>query len=139
MLALSPDGQTIAYRGRTDGVVRVYLRRLSALAAAPVPGTEGATGLFFSPDGQRLGFDGGGVLKRVALAGGPPVVIGPAPGGSTATWVTDDTIVFATNTGRVLQRLAVGGGGATPLTRLDPARGDTLHLLPQALPSGRRC
>ncbi len=137
LLALSPDGQTIAYRGREDGVVRVFLRRLSALTAAPVPGTEGATGLFFSPDGQWLGFDSNGVLKRVALAGGPPVVIGPAPGNSTTTWVAGDTIVFATNTGRVLQRMAVGGGAATPLTRLDPARGDTLHLLPQALPGGR--
>ena len=30
-------------------------------------------------------------------------------------------------------------GAATPLTTLDAARGDTLHLLPQALPGGRAC
>jgi serine/threonine-protein kinase len=137
MLAVAPDGQTIAYRARHDGTARVYLRRLAELTATPVPGTEGATGLFFSPDGQWLGFDSDGVLKRVSLAGGPPVVIGPAPGGVTATWAAGDVLVFATNTGRTLQRMPIGGGAATPLTTLDAARGDTLHLLPQALPGGQ--
>jgi serine/threonine protein kinase len=137
MLAMAPDGQAIAYRARHDGTTRVYLRRLAGLDAVPVPGTEGATGLFFSPDGQWLGFDSDGVVKRVALAGGPPVVIGPAPGGVTATWTADDVLVFATNTGRTLQRMPIGGGTAMPLTSLDAARGDTLHLLPQALPGGR--
>jgi len=138
MLAVSPDGQTVAYRARRDGTTRVHLRRADDLAVRTLEGTEGATGLFFSPDGQWLGFDGDGVLKRVALAGGTPVAIGPAPGGVTATWIADDTIVFATNTARVLQRMPVGGGAPVAVTALDPTRGDTLHLLPQALPGGRK-
>jgi serine/threonine-protein kinase len=71
------------------------------------------------------------------MAGGTPVVICPAPGGATATWLRDDTIVFATNTGRVLHRVGASGGQATPVTTLDATRGDTLHLLPHALPDGR--
>ncbi len=138
MLAVSPDGQTVAYRARRDGATRIHLRRADDLAVRTLDGTEGATGLFFSPDGQWLGFDGDGVLKRVALAGGTPVAIGPAPGGVTAAWAADDTIVFATNTGRVLQRIPVGGGAPVAVTALDAARGDTLHLLPQALPGGQR-
>lgn len=137
MLAVAPDGQTIAYRATSERGTLVYLRRLSELDASPVPGTEGASGLFFSPDSRWLGFDSGGTLKRVALAGGPPVVIGPAPGGVTATWTDDDTIVFATNTTRVLERMPAAGGPTRPLTALDTARGDSLHLLPQALPGGR--
>ena len=97
--------------------MRVYLRRLAALTAAPVPGTEGATGLFFSPDGQWLGFDGGGVLKRVALAGGPPVVIGPAPGKQHGNVDRRRHASCSPPTPAAsLQRMAVGGGAATPLT-----------------------
>lgn len=72
----------------------------------------------------------------MSLAGGTPVVICPAPGGVTAAWLPDDTIVFATNTSRTLQRVAAGGGTPVAITQLDTARGDTLHLLPQALPGG---
>ena len=138
MLALSPDGRTLVYRARRDGVIRLYRRAMDRLEATPIAGTENGTGPFFSPDGQWLGFDSDGVLKRVSLAGGLPVVVGPAPGGVTATWLPDDTIVFATNTSRTLQRVPASGGASTSITTLDSTRGDTLHLLPQALPGGRQ-
>ena len=134
--ALSPDGTTLVYRARRDGVTQLYRRPLAALDPVPIEGTENATNPFFSPDGRWLGFDADGVLKRVSLAGGTPVVICPAPGGVTAAWLPDDTIVFATNTSRTLQRVPAGGGGPVAITELDAARGDTLHLLPQALPGG---
>jgi eukaryotic-like serine/threonine-protein kinase len=137
MTALSPDGRILVYRARRNGIVQLFRRDMHDLEPQPIPGTEQGTSPFFSPDGRWLGFDGDGILKRVALAGGPPVVIAAAPGGATATWMRDDSIVFATNTSRVLQRVPASGGEPTALTALDPARGDTLHLLPQALPDGR--
>jgi Tol biopolymer transport system component/predicted Ser/Thr protein kinase len=138
MLALSPDGRTMVYRARKDGITRLYRRALDRLEAMPIAGTEEGTGPFFSPDGRWLGFDSDGVLKRVALAGGLPVEIGAAPGGVTADWLPDDTIVYATNTSRTLQRVPASGGPPEAITSLDAARGDTLHLLPQALADGRR-
>jgi serine/threonine-protein kinase len=137
MTALSPDGQTLVYRARRNGVVQLFRRAMRDLDPEPIPGTENGTAPFFSPDGRWLGFDGDGVLKRVALDGSAPVVICPAPGGVTAAWMRDDTIVFATNTSRVLQRVAASGGPIVALTSLDAGRGDTMHLLPQALPDGR--
>jgi serine/threonine-protein kinase len=131
-VAISPDGTTVVYRASRDGVTQLFSRRLDALDAQAVPGTADATGPFFSPDGRWIGFDGDGVLKRVPLDGGAVVDIAAAPGSATATWLEDDTIVFATNTSRVLQRVPVGGGEVTSLTTLDQARGETLHLLPQA-------
>jgi eukaryotic-like serine/threonine-protein kinase len=137
MAALSPDGQTLVYRARRAKVTQLFRRDLRALDASPVPGTEGSTSPFFSPDGRWLGFDADGVLKRVSLAGGTPVTICPAPGGLTAAWLADDTIIFATNTTRVLQRVAASGGTPETLSALDHARGDTLHLLPASLPGGK--
>jgi serine/threonine-protein kinase len=137
MLALSPDGRTLVYRARRDGVTRLYRRNLDQLEASPIAGTDNATGPFFSPDGAWLGFDSDGVLKRVSMAGGMPVEIAPAPGGVTAAWLPDDTIVYATNTSRTLLRVRASGGTPEPITTLDGGRGDTLHLLPQATAGGR--
>ena len=108
-------GRTVVYRATRAGVTQLFRRDLDMLEAVPIPGTENATGPFFSPDGQWLGFDADGVLKRVALSGGAPVVISNAPGGVTATWLADGTIVLATNTTRVLQRVSASGG--TPEAR----------------------
>ncbi len=136
MIAVSPDGRTVVYRARRGGMPMLFRRQIDRLESEPIPGTDGATGPFFSPDGRWLGFDGGGVIKRVSLAGGSPVVVADAPGGVTAAWAADDRIVFATNTGRVLQRVASSGGTPEAISTLDPQRGDTRHTLPQVLPGG---
>jgi serine/threonine-protein kinase len=134
MMALSPDGRVVVYRASRGGVIQLFRRDLEALEAVPIDGTEGATNPMFSPDGRWLAFDADGVLKRVSTTGGATVVICEAPGGVTGAWLSDDTIVFATNTTRVLRRVPAAGGTPTPLSALDQARGDTLHLLPQQVP-----
>jgi hypothetical protein len=55
-----------------------------------------------------------------------------------AAWLSDDTIVFATNdqaTG--LRRVSAGGGAVTELTKPDRERGEGDHVWPEALPGGR--
>ncbi len=42
MVGLSPDGQTVVYRGFEGGVPGLYQRRLDQLEATIIPGTEGA-------------------------------------------------------------------------------------------------
>ena len=56
-LAISPDGRYIAsIRGAEATASAVMLRRFDQLEWTPVPGSENASGLFFSPDSQWLGF-----------------------------------------------------------------------------------
>src|SRR6185436_2397842 len=52
-LAVSPDGSRIAFLGTAaTGGSRLWVRALSALSAKELPGTEGASSPFWSPDGQ---------------------------------------------------------------------------------------
>ena len=71
-VAVSPDGRSVAYvagRGRRQ---QIYLRDLDQFDSIPIPGTEGASNPFFSPDSQWLGFSAAGGLKKVLRSGGTP-------------------------------------------------------------------
>ena len=75
-MALSPDGQRLALvtldeKNRTQ----LWLRSMSSEVAERVAGGDGVSYPFWSPDGQSIGFFADGQLKRVAAAGGPPMVI----------------------------------------------------------------
>ena len=137
-LAITPDGSRLIYVGNQG--TQIFVRALDALAPVAVF-TGRVTGLFVSPDGQWIGFrDGLGVLKKVAVAGGPAVtlVTSDTAGSSGATWGPDDTIIVATNsvdTG--LQQVSAAGGPLAVLTRPDRARGEADHFWPEMLPGGR--
>jgi hypothetical protein len=79
-VAISADGDWMAYVGAEQGPTQIYLRRSDAGDWRPVPGTEGADSPFFSPDGGWLGFilrtgPEDRQLMKVPVADGPPVVI----------------------------------------------------------------
>ena len=134
--ALSPDGTMVAFAARAaDGITRLYVRSLDAIEARPMPGTEGATFPFWSPDSRSLGFgranSAGSRIERVDLAGGAPVVITTAGFMRGANWTTD---------GRVLYYAGDDGGGI----KIVPVSGGEPRVLvkgsgraPWMLPDGR--
>jgi Tol biopolymer transport system component len=135
-VALSPDGQQIAFVGCREGTCRIYLRDRREIDARPLAGTESAQSPFFSPDGRWIGFGARGELKRVAVSGGPVLTLANAPEFRGASWGEDGTILF--NRGRGgLVRIAAEGGEAHEVTELDPARREMDHRWPQHLPGGR--
>ena len=80
-IALSPDGRSVAFPASVDGATTIWVRSLDSSSPRSVPGTEGATFPFWSPDGRSLGFFDGEKLKRIDLAGGPATVLCDAPSG----------------------------------------------------------
>jgi hypothetical protein len=56
----TPDGNRLGFVAQHGETTAVYLRPVDGFEAAHVPGTEGAVSLFFSPDGEWIGFYGGG-------------------------------------------------------------------------------
>jgi Tol biopolymer transport system component len=136
VVALSPDGTQLVYAARQGGVQQLYLRPLAGLESKPIPGTEGATEPFFSPDGQWLGFFADGKLKKVLLSGGSPVSIGDATDPRGASWGSQGMIIFAPTRVSALQQVAAVGGSPQPLTRLGKDDEDS-HRWPEFLPGGK--
>ena len=79
----------------------------------PIPGTDGASSPFFSPDGQSVGFFAEAELKVVSLLGGEPVTICSTRDYSGGSWGSDGMIYF-TDHGR-LSRVPAAGGNAEHL------------------------
>ncbi len=136
-IALSPDGRSLVYAAQRAGDTQLYLRRLDQPESTPLPGTEGGSGPFFSPDGQWVGFFAGLKLLKVPIAGGAPVTVCEAASGRGASWGSDDTIVFAGSFYGGLSRVPASGGTPRPLAVLDPKKGERSHRWPEILPGGK--
>jgi Tol biopolymer transport system component len=129
-LAISADGTRIAYVAERDGHEQLYLRELSSFEASALPGTDGASQPFFSPDGRSIAYFARGALERISVAGGAPFricdVAGVPVGGS---WGADDLIVLATLNG--MSRVSAVGGKPVPIAESAGA------AWPDILPDGK--
>jgi eukaryotic-like serine/threonine-protein kinase len=145
-ISVSPDGRSVAFvtvddhRGSADattGQARLHVRSLGSQDLRMLPGTDGATAPFWSPDGRFIGFVADGHLKKVAVAGGPVVTLAEHVAGR-ASWGSRGIILYRHDPGGRLYRIADSGGEATAVTTLDPLRDEFVHVLPFFLPDGRR-
>ncbi len=115
----------------------MWLRPLGEAEARPLPGTEGATAPFWSPDSRSIGFFAAGKLLRLDVAGGAPQVLATGLGiDLNGSWSADGTILFARQVTGPLWRVAPAGREPVAVTRLDPPR-QIGHRHPQFLPDGR--
>ncbi|MGI8785367.1 MAG: protein kinase domain-containing protein [Acidobacteriota bacterium] len=140
MVALSPDGRVVAYVAEFKGETWLYVRPMNELHARQVSASEAARGPFFSPDGLWVGFFSRGKLRKVALAGGPPIAIcdvGNTDGTRGAAWAPDNTIYFTPDSVRGLWRVSADGGVSELVTTPDAAKGEFTHRWPEILPGGK--
>jgi len=134
-LAISPDGRNIVFVAGAQSAFQIWLRPLATGEARPIQGTEGGAFPFWSPDSQFVAFFAGGKLKKVAIAGGPPLELADAATGRGGSWSRDNVIVFDRALGLGLFRVSSGGGVPTPVTTL--ADGEDAHRWPHFLPDAR--
>jgi serine/threonine-protein kinase len=133
-IALSPDGRTLAFTARRGDRQSLYVRPLDSEEAIEVPGTEGADGPVFSPDGRHLAYWASGALWKVSLEGGPPVRVADSPLVWGTQWTESGRIVFAQRSG--IWSVESDGGDRTQLTSLAQDGTENLHALPELLPGG---
>jgi eukaryotic-like serine/threonine-protein kinase len=135
-LAISPNGNHLAFLGFVRDSAQLFLRDNRTGETRAIAGTENAIMPFFSPDSEWLAFLGGGMLKKVAVRGGSPSPIAdvpPTPFG--ATWAADGTIIFSQSGAGPLMRISGDGGKAAPVTTL--AKGEISHRWPSMMPDGK--
>ena len=107
--------------------------------ATVVPGTDGASGPFFSPDSQWVGFVANGKLRKVMVAGGPPQTIAETSqtvnSFAVGSWESDDSIFFTPTVGAGIWRISAAGGALKAVTTLTQTENN--HRWPQLLPGGK--
>src|SRR6266576_3474806 len=136
-VAISPDGSRLAYIGGPRS--QLLIRARNQLHAVAVPGTEGASTPFFSPDGRQVGFLRDFLVQIASLDGGPPITvlacfIGVA-GASGGPYNFTYADAFSDNFG-LLRVEAKPGARPSWFTTLDTARGEIDHAWPDVLPNG---
>jgi serine/threonine-protein kinase len=134
-VVLSPDGNRLVFVSRSpDGVAHLNTRQLDQPTATELPGTEGARGPFWSPDGRWVGFWASGSLKKTAIDGGSPVVLCEAVDLSGGSWGDDGNIIAALSFGK-LSMVPSSSGNSTILADLTAQSLDPRW--PQILPGGK--
>ena len=135
---ISPDGRYLAFNASdTDGKTQIWIRSLNAMEAHPLPGTEGASRPFWSPDSRFLGFMADGKLKKIEVTGGPAQKICDAPTGSDGSWSPAGVILFDGTGKDPIYRVSAAGGVPAVAAQADPSRKESEVGWPEFLPDGR--
>ena len=132
---ISPDGRYLAFNATdSEGKTRIWIRALNAIAAQPLPGTEGTTRPFWSPDSRFLGFFAEGKLKKIEVTGGPAQKICDAATGADGSWSSEGVILYDGTGNDPIYRVSAAGG--TPTVAVKPDKDGQVGW-PEFLPDGR--
>jgi Tol biopolymer transport system component len=133
--AISPEGRKLAFPAVDDsGKTRLWIRPLDSPSARVLPGTEGATNPFWSPDSRMLGFFAVGTLKLINVTDGVVIQLASAPKPTGGSWNRDGTILFGPEWSQGgLYRVAAGGGTPVPVIAAD----GSVLTSPKFLPDGK--
>ena len=133
-VALTADGRALLY---SAGPL-LHLRRLDALEAQPIEGTQGAYDPFFSPDGRWFGFFVGNDLKKIRVTGGAAQTLSPARRGVGGSWSSAGVILFASDRGATISRVPDTGGEPVVIRQAKERPAWISVRWPHVLPDGRR-
>jgi len=135
-VVVSPDARRVAFVANNASLTRMlFVRELDALEAVALPGTDGATFPFWSPDGRSLGYFTDTRLMRVELSGGLPITVCPAANGRGGSWSRKGEIVFSPDFQVGIHRVPASGGIPVAVTALDTTMHST-HRWPVVMPDG---
>jgi len=135
VIALSPDGQKIATLMMTkDGTRRVFVRRFQDTDFRELPGTDGATSVFWAPDSTRLGFLAAQAVHQIDVNGGNARQIAPLTSGSSGSWSTQDMLAVATTNAGLVHVWPASSGVPAPIGNVPV--GLVARVMPRWLPDG---
>ena len=137
-LALSANGTMLAYTTPDEktGENIINVQKIGSRKVVMLPGTEGASYPFWSPDDQYIAFYADGKLKKIAVSGGAPQVLALSPNGRGGSWGSKNVILFAPQTGTAIWRINPDGTHAENLTGKMMLPTESSHRWPVFLPDG---
>jgi len=136
-LTISPDGRMATFATKeADGKAVLWLQPLGEIAARKLPGTEGVSFPFWSPDSRFLAFFADKKLQKIDVSGGPPLTICEVENGRNGSWNRDGVILYSPDSTTGIFRVPAAGGKPAPATTLDTARGETTQRWVTFLPDG---
>jgi Tol biopolymer transport system component len=140
-LAISPDGDKVAFVALADGRSLLWVHRLDKGTAQPLRGTDGAAFPFWSPDSRSIGFVSAERLRRVGLDGEKPRELGIAVVSAGGTWSREGVVLFPVVPDSPLSQMSDQGGPQRPLPERErtpgPGERPPGERFPQFLPDGR--
>jgi len=138
-MALSRDGSLLAFVSpeENSGLPMLYVQRIGSPNATLLPGTEGASYPFWSPDATNVAFFANGKLQKAAISGGVPQVLATVLAARGGSWGQQDVIIYAPDAGSAIWRVNADGTGVAPVTNRITAKEDNTHRWPVFLPNGK--
>jgi Tol biopolymer transport system component len=137
-MALSADGKMLAFVSPDEksAIPMLHVQRVGSPAAGVMPGTEGATFPFWSPDDAYVAFFAHGKLQKLAVSGGPPQTLASVTTARGGSWGKKDVIIYAPVAADLLWRVNADGNAAAPLTGKIHGKQENSHRWPVFLPDG---
>jgi eukaryotic-like serine/threonine-protein kinase len=137
-MALSANGKMLAFVSpdRKSAEPMLHVQRVGSPAATVIPGTEGASYPFWSPDGNYVAFFANGKLQKMSASGSSLQVLASVANPRGGTWGTRNVIVYSPDASAVLWKVNADGSGAVSLTGGIATKDDQSHRWPVFLPDG---
>jgi eukaryotic-like serine/threonine-protein kinase len=137
-MALSADGKMLAFVSPDPKSAEpvLHVQRVGTPEATVMPGTEGASYPFWSPDDAYVAFFANGKLQKLAASGGSPQTLASVTTARGGSWGTKNVIIYAPAAAEVLWRVDTDGSAAAALTASIATKGDRSHRWPVFLPDG---
>jgi hypothetical protein len=137
-MALSRDGSLLVFVSpeENSAMPMLYLQRIGSSSVTLLPGTQGASYPFWSPDDAYVGFFANGKLQKIAIAGGTPQVLATALAGRGGSWGSKGVIIYTPDAEGSIQRINADGSGMVAVTQGIRTKEDETHRWPMFLPDG---
>jgi serine/threonine protein kinase len=137
-LAISADGVMLAFVSfdENSGQPMLWIQRIGSPTATLLPGTDGASYPFWSPDHESVGYFAHGNLEKINFTGGAPQVLARVVTPRGGSWGKKNVILYAPMAAGVLWRIHADGSGAAPLTSSIARPEEQSHRWPHFLPDG---
>jgi Tol biopolymer transport system component len=111
--AITPDGSRIVYAGPSEvpGLRRLWVKDRDRFDARPIAGSDGATAMAVSPDGERLAVVILNEIRVTSLDGGGFTTLADGVSGSygSVTWLDDGSLVYGARDRFALERIPEPG------------------------------